>query len=680
MRNDVWKVVVIDDSPEDRAEVRRLLLTGSDRRYKFIEAETGAAGVRETLAASPDCVVLDYNLPDTNALGVLAELADPRGATVCPVVVLTGSARSDLGRAVMQAGAQDFIGKSWMVAQSLTRAIENAVERWAMAKELHARTAAVAASEERLRLAVEVSGLGAIGIDYTTDTATPDPIAAALFGLEAGVSVSRSELHARFHPDDAAEIMRLMNQSIDPSGDGWFVMEHRVVHRDGSLRWLNVKKHVLFGEVAGVRRAVTSVLAAVDITDQKLAEDTIARQFRELGALAADLSEADRRKDEFLATLAHELRNPLAPIRSGLEVMKLSGVDAPIVAKTREMMDRQLGHMVRLIDELLDVSRINTGKVVLERERLEIRTIVDLAMEASQPLVEAGGHTLTVKVPDEQACVDGDLTRLAQVVTNLVNNAAKYTARHGAIALSVRVEHGQVVLSVADTGAGISADMLHKVFDMFTQVDRTVGRAQGGLGIGLSLVKTLVEMHGGRVVAESPGLGLGSTFTVRLPLATPEQREDARGSTNRRIDPPVKRRRLLVVDDNADGAEMLATMLELLGHDAEIAFDGPAALQAIREHRPDLVFLDIGLPGMSGYEVAERLRSDPATSGGILVALTGWGTDDDKRKSQEAGFDAHLTKPVGRAAIKDVLDRLLGGAESRACAPDQRTHDRLSED
>jgi len=336
--------------------------------------------------------------------------------------------------------------------------------------------------------------------------------------------------------------------------------------------------------------------------------------------------------------------------------------------------------MVRLVDDLLDVSRFNTGKVALKRERLQIRAIVDQAVEASQPLVEAGGHTLTVKGPDEAAWVDGDLTRLAQVVTNLLNNAAKYTAKHGAITLSVGVEHREVVLSVADNGTGISADMLPKVFDMFAQVDRTVGRAQGGLGIGLSLVKKLVEMHGGGVTAESPGLGLGSTFTMRLPLATPEQREDARRSSTRRTDPPAKRRRLLVVDDNDDGAELLASMLNLLGHDAQTASDGPAAIRAVREHRPYLVFLDIGLPGMSGYEVAERLRADPATSGAILVALTGWGNEDDKRKSREAGFDAHLTKPVDGAAIEDVLDRFLSGGETRPSFPNQGTHDGPSTD
>jgi len=289
-----WRVVIIEDSLEDRDEIRRLLFKGSDRRYEFVEAETGAAGLHAVLntpGGPPDCVVLDYTLPDTDALKVLASLVGLDALTVCPVVVLTGNADSRLGPAVLRAGAQDFIGKSWMTAESLTRAVENAAERWAMTRELHARTAALQASEAQMRLAVEVAGLGVNRIDYGPDTVVLDPIAAGLFGLEAGVRLPRAVIHATFHPDDKDEIFRRMNQSLDPSGEGCFLMEHRVINRDGSVRWLNVKKQVAFGEVGGVRRPVTGVLAAIDVTERKRAEVAIAAAFKESSDLKAALDE-----------------------------------------------------------------------------------------------------------------------------------------------------------------------------------------------------------------------------------------------------------------------------------------------------------------------------------------------------------------------------------------------------
>jgi len=269
MKNDIWKIVIIDDSPEDRAEIRRLLLKGSDRRYEFIEAENGAAGVRATLASGPDCVMLDYFLPDMSAGEVLAALADSEGATICPIVVVTGSDDSGHGRAMVRAGAQDFLGKGWMGVQSLTRAVENATERWTMARDLEARASALRFSQQQLQLAVEVSGLGVSRIDYGANTVVLDAIAAEMFGLEAGVPLPRSAIHGTFHPDDADELFGLINRCLDPGGDGCFVAEQRVVHRDGSIRWLSVKKQVVFGDVGGIRVPLTGVLAAVDITARK---------------------------------------------------------------------------------------------------------------------------------------------------------------------------------------------------------------------------------------------------------------------------------------------------------------------------------------------------------------------------------------------------------------------------
>ena len=381
-----------------------------------------------------------------------------------------------------------------------------------------------------------------------------------------------------------------------------------------------------------------------------------ARLLEESRLAAEALVDADKRKDEFLATLAHELRNPLAPLRAGLHLLRLSP-DGDHVARTREMMDRQLVHMVRLIDDLLDVSRVSNGKLTLRTERVSVQSVVRTAIEAVRPLVESAGHELTTRMPDAPVVVDGDPIRLAQVVGNLLTNAAKYTPEGGRIAVAVAGEADAVVLRVADTGSGIPADMLPKVFDLFTQVGTVRDRSQGGLGIGLALVRKLVEMHGGTVVAESPGIGQGSTFVVRLPAEAPSAPPAETAAGPARPGRTVSGRRVMIVDDNADTVETMAMMLDLDGHRTETAGDGPAALAAIPVFRPDVLILDLGMPGMSGYEVAERARSLGLLDGCVLVALTGRGSDEDKQKSRAAGFDFHLTKPVESADLDAVLRR-----------------------
>jgi PAS domain S-box-containing protein len=376
------------------------------------------------------------------------------------------------------------------------------------------------------------------------------------------------------------------------------------------------------------------------------------------------LSEQDQRKDEFLATLAHELRNPLAPLRTGVQLLQQPRLPQNKADYTLQMMERQLGQMTRLIDDLLDVSRISSGKIVLRLERMALNTVLETAVEAARPLIDEAGHTLTLKLPDEPLWLHADPTRVAQMLSNLLTNAAKYTPDGGAIVLAARSEGDEIVISVTDNGVGISAEMIGRVFDMFTQVDQTLDRAHGGLGIGLSLVKRLAQMHGGSIQAHSDGVGMGSTFTLRFPrsVASPPAPEAPTPVAPAAISAPsAARRRILVVDDNADGAQMLAMMLDSSGYETCIAFDGPTALTAAAEFVPDVVFLNIGMPGMNGYEVAKRLRADARLQATRLVAVTGWGTEDDQRKSRDAGFDEHLTKPVELAVVNDVLARFLGG-------------------
>ena len=368
------------------------------------------------------------------------------------------------------------------------------------------------------------------------------------------------------------------------------------------------------------------------------------------------LRDADRRKDEFLATLAHELRNPLAPIRNALQILKMPRVDAATVGRSRDMMERQVHQLVRLVDDLLDVSRVMRGKIELRKERVELATVLARAVETVQPVIDAQGHELAVALSPESLPLDADPVRLAQVVGNLLTNAAKYTEPNGHIWMTASREDGQAVLRVRDDGIGIAPDVLPHVFDLFVQVDHAAARSQGGLGIGLTLVKNLVEMHGGAVEARSAGLGKGSEFTVRLPLSTGTA-QTATGSEPG-LDAPLvspSGHRLLVVDDNQDAADSLAMLLRLQGHEVRVAHSGPAALEMTKGYAPDVVFLDIGMPGMDGYEVARRLRQTPGLETTVLAALTGWGQQEDRRRTAEAGFDYHLVKPPEPKAVDGIL-------------------------
>jgi signal transduction histidine kinase len=394
----------------------------------------------------------------------------------------------------------------------------------------------------------------------------------------------------------------------------------------------------------------------------------IAAQRDELMAQAEALKEADRRKDEFLATLSHELRNPLAPLRHGLDTLRRNP-DGQGAADIRELMDRQLVHLVRLIDDLLDVSRVSEGKIALRKERIEAADVVRAAVEASRPAIDAARHTLAVNLPSKPLWLEADLTRLSQVVGNLLHNAAKYTPEGGRIAVSVRAEGDAAVIEVSDNGIGIPGEMQTKVFDLFTQVDHHQTRAQGGLGIGLALVKQLVALHGGTVEAKSAVGGKGSVFSVRMPLASPPVPATAPAdapagpaapavTADARPGPEKARPlKVLVVDDNIAVAQTMAWMLEAIGHDHRHVHDGRQALAAAREYRPDAILLDIGLPGMDGYAVCRALRADEMFRKTLIIAQTGWGQSGDKSAASRAGFDHHLTKPVG---LKD-LEAILAG-------------------
>jgi PAS domain S-box-containing protein len=437
------------------------------------------------------------------------------------------------------------------------------------------------------------------------------------------------------HPDDRARaesVFRRANAQREA-----FANDYRLRRADGEYRWVIDAGRPRCDEDGRFLGYIGSV---IDVHERTQAEQS--------------LRDADRRKDEFLATLAHELRNPLAPLRNSLQILRLGGADSGAAQGLLEMMERQVSQMVRMVDDLMEVSRITRGLIELRKESIDLATVIRSAVETSRPLIEANGHQLAISLPSDMIALEGDTVRLSQVFANLLNNAAKYTEPGGQIWLTARREAGEAVVSVRDNGIGLSAEMLPVVFDMFMQVDRSTDRAQGGLGIGLTLVKTLVELHGGTVAGHSDGPGQGSEFTVRLPVCAPESRAGQVPSTRPEA-PELPKRRVLVVDDNHDAAVSLGMLLKILGSDVQLAHSGASALETIETYRPDVVLLDIGMPDMDGFEVARRIRANQRLSHVVLIALTGWGQAEDRHRTQSAGFDHHVVKPADVMTLQSLL-------------------------
>jgi PAS domain S-box-containing protein len=443
------------------------------------------------------------------------------------------------------------------------------------------------------------------------------------------------------HPDDrtaARDMFLAANERHEA-----FSHEYRLQGRNGSFYWVIDAASPRFDDNGKFLGYIGSV---IDITKRK--QDEVA-----LRESAVALKDADRRKDEFLALLAHELRNPLAPIRTGVELMRLAGDDPAVVEEVRTTMERQSQQMVRLIDDLLDVSRITRGTLELRKSRVELTGVVESAVETVGPMIQEMGHQLNVELPKQPIVVEGDPTRLAQVISNLLNNAAKYMARGGRIDLLARRDKSTVTISVKDQGIGIPPEMIDRIFDMFIQVDGSLERAHGGLGIGLTLVNRLVEMHGGSVEAQSRGVNQGSEFTVRLPIVVELLAHPHESNGQGPVTPG--KRRVLIVDDNESAAHVLGMLLKALGNEVQTAFDAARAIELAEQFHPDVVLLDLGMPKMNGYEAARHIRSQPWGKTMVLAALTGWGQEDDKRRTREAGFDHHFVKPIDPATLQKFL-------------------------
>jgi PAS domain S-box-containing protein len=504
--------------------------------------------------------------------------------------------------------------------------------------------AALREREERLRLLIDHAS------DYAMIMSDPDGrVIEWLGGAERITGWNEAEVLGRradffFTPEDrAAGVPEREMLGACQNGRAEDKRWHQ--RRDGSRFFGDGVMASLWdddGELRGYGKVVR------DVTERKLAEEAARR--------------AERHKDDFIALLAHELRNPLAPIRNGLEVIRLSPGDRETVCQAQAMMQRQLGHMVRLIDDLLDVSRISRNKMELRRSQVTLQEVVTHAIETSRPLIEGARHRLEVRLPAEPVMMDADITRLAQVVSNLLTNSAKYTDPGGRIVLQGGREGDAVVISVSDDGVGIEPAMLPHVFEMFSQAGAALERSRGGLGIGLALVRGLVEMHGGSVHAFSEGPGQGSTFTVRLPASAP-QGGGAEAMSFGALLPHARSGRMLVADDNADAAASLARVLAMLGCEVRTAGDGIEAVELARDFAPDVVLMDVAMPRMNGYEATRRIRDLPGGDRIVIVALTGWGLETDRERSREAGCDGHLVKPVGLLELEGLLDRLQAERE-----------------
>jgi PAS domain S-box-containing protein len=512
-------------------------------------------------------------------------------------------------------------------------------------------------SEQRLEMAMKAAELGSWFVDQHSDTMTFSATAKKVLGRAPDDHLTMRDLIEIIHPDDREQVLDTTRRALRDREA--YEIEHRVIWPDGSVHWVAVRGRGAYG-ADGQLLYVDGVTG--DLTERKQLEESLRSQ-------TEALREADQRKDDFLATLSHELRNPLAPLRNAVQILALRGDDPQVVAQTGELLGRQVRQLVRLVDDLLEVSRISRGKIKLQKAPVDLAEIIATAVETSRPLIDAHRHTLAVSLPDRPVRVEADAARLAQVLSNLLNNAAKYTEDGGRIELIAKRVGNEALLLVRDNGVGIPPEILPRVFDMFMQVESSTDRSQGGLGIGLTLVRRLVEMHGGRVEARSEGPGKGSEFLASLPaLVDPAPKSPRKTAGAEDASAAQDPRRMLIVDDNVDSAESMAVLLRLHGHEVRLSFDGQAALEEARAFRPEVIFLDLDLPKIDGYEVARRLRLDPAMKDMMMVAMTGYGQEEDRQRTHEAGFQAHLVKPVDFDEVEELL----------SSAPDNRSPDNSS--
>jgi PAS domain S-box-containing protein len=679
--NDAVKILLVDDEPRN-LDALEIILESSG--CNLVRAQTANEALFAILQNEFAAIVLDIKMPGTDGLELARLIKQRKRSQHVPILFLTAHSLDE--QEVLQAytvGGVDFLSKPinpdilrskiavfadlFRTARKLATTVDalnaevaerqRAQEQLRQAKDeletrVLERTAELARAnrevrdnEERLRLALAVAQVATWEWDLATGKMQWSADPEIVFGFPAGSFGPDRRITHAVHVDDIASIETAFHRAVT-TGD--FEAEYRAVRPDGSVVWIADRGRVVQDSTNQPTRIVG---VSVDLTRRKVLEEA--------------LIESDRRKDEFLATLAHELRNPLAPVRYAVQVLGMKGPETPELRWAIEVIERQTQHMSRLIDDLLDVNRITRNTLELRKELVELSTVINSAVEASQPMIEQNNQRLSISLPPESMLLDGDSVRLSQVFSNLLNNASKYSktpADGGTIHIQAERDGASAVVRIRDEGIGIAPAMLSKVFDMFTQVGRSRGQSEGGLGIGLSLAKRLVEMHGGSIEALSAGLGKGSEFVVRLPVQQKIQQPVHPDGHSSRQPEKTQKRRILIADDNADVVESFQLMLEMMGHEVDTALDGLEAVQKAEQFQPDVIVLDVGMPGLDGLEAARRIRRQVGTKQVVLIAVTGWGNENNKRESADAGFNVHLVKPVDPMTIINVLDKLGAGA------------------
>ncbi len=659
-------ILIVDDEPKNLIVLETVL---NDPAYRLVRAESADQALLALVVEEFALLILDIRMPGMTGFELAQMIKERKKTSRVPIIFLTAYYNED--QHVLEGydtGAVDYLHKpvkptilrskvavfadlyrkSREVAMANRALLAEVTERRRAEERLRElndtleqrvkdRTEALRESETRMRLAQDAARIGTFDWNIQTGMNVWTPELEALYGLSPGsFAGTKAGWENLVHSEDRAETLRLVERALEtgqPVEGEW-----RVTWPDGSVHWL-MGRFQVFKDAAGLPLRMTGV--NLDITNRKRAEEA--------------LRESDRRKDEFLAMLAHELRNPLAPVRNAAQVLHMKSPATSELQRAKDVIDRQMQSLTRLIDDLMDVSRISRGKIELRRERVELAQVIQDAIESSRPLIEQQGHKLTVTLPPQPILLHADLTRLAQVFLNLLNNAAKFNVKGGRIDLTAERQGSEVVVSVKDTGVGIPVANLSTVFEMFSQVEGALSRSQGGMGIGLYLVKRLVEMHQGQIEVKSDGPDKGSEFLVRLPILLEPSPTPKTRTEDDTLPIPTSELRILVVDDNRDAASTLTMLLEYMGNTAYTAHDGEEAVETAGKYRPDVVLLDIGLPKMNGYDAARAIRHEPWGQNMVLIAVTGWGHDEDKRKSEDAGFDLHMVKPVDPRSLMKLL-------------------------
>ena len=668
-------ILVVDDLPEKHVVFRSIL---DELGQNIISARSGQEALRYILEQEFAVILLDVNMPDIDGLETAGLIRQYKKSAQTPIVFITAYVDERQAKRGYALGAVDYI-PSPVVPEVLRSKVRVFVELFRMNRQLQQQAAARealarseaarAAAEEAIHRAdylAEASQLlsRSLNIEDTIramfDVAVPMLAERAILALVTDGTITRIDTHPTPGDDESEAMPESLRAALTKSLE----KKNFELWHEGS------QAAAICPLLAGGRVRGALVLRApfemLDSSRVALAKEVVSRASiaMENARLYTAVQEADRRKNEFLAMLAHELRNPLAPIRNAVHIMQGDNVTPPTMNWARDVIGRQADHMARLIDDLLDVSRIVQGKVVVKPEKLTLASLVERSVEASSPRIAAREQSLRVELPEQAIVLNGDAVRLAQVLSNLINNASKFSGPNTRITLSASYADGEVKISVKDEGAGIDPAFLPHIFDLFAQADQSLDRAQGGLGIGLTLVKHLVELHGGRVAAYSEGVGRGAEMVITLPakLAGAAEGADATPPARKPADSVKVPARILVVDDLAASAETLMTLLEMEGFQVRIASEGMTALKIAEEFKPDVVLLDIGLPGMNGFEVAHRLRTLPESREALLIALTGYGEAESRSRSAQAGFDFHMVKP---ADVNLLLSMLANPQQAR---------------